>query len=184
MTTTPESPLDLPLLNDSQIPDTLTLVSLIREDLSQSIAQHLTRADEKAYVLMTTISNGAGFYVLALSKNGEYRELEIELHTLLALIHLKQQQYLDQKNYKGENQKAQDDKGAWFSALFTVENDGFISKTEYNYDKPIFTGKTPEEWFTAPETPSEGRAPIWSVEQYLEDLEKFPRDSGIPEWLN
>ena len=37
--------------------------------------------------------------------------------------------------------------------LFTVENDGFISKTTYNYDQPVFLGATPEEWLTIPETP-------------------------------
>lgn len=184
MTTNPESTLDLPLIADAQIPDTLTLISLIREDLSQAMTPLLTRADEKAYVLMTTVSNGAGFFVLARSKSGEYRELHVELNTILHMMHLKDKQYLEQKNYKGEHHHTIENKGAWFSMLFTVENDGFISKTEYNYDKPVFRGATPEEWFTIPENPSEERASIWSAEQYREDLEKFPRDSANPDWLS
>lgn len=184
MTTNPESPLDLPLLADAQIPDTLTLISLIRGDISQALTPLLTRADDKAYVLVTSVSNGAGFFVLARSKSGEYRELNVELTTILHMMHLKEKQYLEQKNYKGEHQHTKETKGAWFSMLFTVENDGFISKTEYNYDKPVFRGANPEEWLTMPETPSEERASIWSIEQYREDLEKFPRDSGTPDWLS
>lgn len=186
MTTNPENPLNLPLLTGPQIPDTLTLISLIREDISQAMSPLLTRADEKAFVLVSSVSNGVVFFALALSKSGEYRELEIELSTMMQMWYLKEQQYNEQKvtHYKGEHQQNQEDKGAWFSMLFTVENDGFISKTAYNYDQPVFLGATPDEWFTIPETPTPERASLWSGEQYLEDLAKFPRESGNPDWLS
>lgn len=183
MTTNPESPADLSMLTKPPVPDTLTLISLIREDISAAISPLLSRADDKAYVLMTLVSNGGGFFAVARDKAGEYRELEFELRTMY-MLDFKEQQYLDQKNYKGEHLQTGEDKGAWFSVLFTVENDGFISKTTYNYDKPVFTGSTPEEWMTAPEVPSEERHPIWTKEQYLEDIEQFPRESALPEWLN
>lgn len=183
MTTNPESPVDLSALTKPQVPDTLTLISLIREDITAAISPLLTRADDKAYVLMTLVSNGGGFFATVRNKSGEYRELDFELKTVF-LIDFKEQQYWEQKNYKGEHPETEADKGAWFSVLFTVENDGFISKTTYNYDKPVFTGSTPEEWLTAPEVPSEERHSLWTKEQYLEDLEKFPRESGIPDWLS
>jgi C1A family cysteine protease len=184
MTTTPDSPLNLPLLTDPQVPDTLTLISLIREEISQAVSPLLTRADEKAFVLVSAVANGVVFFALALSKSGEYRELEIELN-LMQMWHLKEQQYLEQNknHYKGEHQQTKENKGSWFSMLFTIENDGFISKTTYNYDKPVFVGANPEEWLTIPETSTPERASLWSAEQYLEDLEKFPRETGKLDWL-
>lgn len=188
MTTIPDSPLNrsIPLPVEEVIPDTLTLLSLIREDISNAITPSLSRKDEKAYVLVSSVSNGVFLSALALSKTGEYRFVDIELSTMIQMWQLKGQQYKEQaaNNYRGEHQQDAEEKGGWLSMLFTIDNDGFVAKTSYNYDKRIYSGPTPEQWFIAPEEPTEDYKSVWSDEEYLSDLEQFPRVSGKHEWLS
>lgn len=186
MTTNPDNPLNLPVSADNSIPDVLTLLSLIREDINKAIAPQLSRDDEKAFVLVSSVARGIFVSAIAISKAGEHRFVDLELTTVLQMWQLKGQQYLEQQKntYKGEHNQDKDvEKGGWLSIMFHVENDGFMFKTEYNYDKPIYKGATPEEWFIAPETPNEDRISIWSEEEYREDLEMFPRTSGSHDWL-
>jgi hypothetical protein len=186
MTNNPENPLNLPLTADNSVPDVLTLLSLIREDISKAVTPHLSREDEKAFVIVSSVAHGVFVAAIALSKTGEYRFLDLEFTTVMQMWQLKGQQYLEQKNntYKGEHNQDKDvEKGGWLSVIFHVENDGFMFKTEYNYDKPVYKGATPEEWLIAPETPTEDRHSVWSEKEYRDDLEMFPRESGSHDWL-
>lgn len=171
MNTNPSDPNFLPTKADDSVPDALTLLSLVREDLNNAVESALSRADEHAKVIVSSVANGVFIAGIALSKSGEYRFIDLELNTVIQMWQLKEQQYNPEK-------------GGWLSVVFTVENDGFITKTEYNYDKPVFLAPTPEEWYIAPETPSEEHHSVWTLEQYQTDLEKFPRNSGTPEWMN
>lgn len=191
MTINPENPLNLPFVTPDSAPSTLTLLSLIREDINQAIKPFLSRKDEKAWVLVSTVANGVFLSAIALNKAGEYRFVELELNTVIQMWELKNQQYQDSKfqntdekkiSFGSKTKEVKD--GGWLSATFHVENDGFVSKTEYNYDKRVYSGPTPEQWFIAPETPTEDYKSVWSDEEYLNDLERFPRESGKHDWLS
>jgi hypothetical protein len=178
MTINPDNPLNLPFATEATAPSTLTLLSLIREDIARAITPSLSRQDEKAFVLVSCVANGVFVSAIALSKTGEYRFLDLELTSVMQMWELKGQQYAEDK------QKRDGRKEGWLSATFHVDNDGFVSKTEYNYDKRIYSGPTPEQWFIAPEEPTEDYRSVWTDEQYLDDLAMFPRESGKHEWLS
>ncbi|TNG99802.1 hypothetical protein FHQ26_12180 [Testudinibacter sp. TR-2022] len=69
------------------------------------------------------------------------------------------------KDLREEMYSMSSDKGAWFTAYFTVKNNGQF-QTHFEYEeKPEFT-----------------YAP--SKEKYIDDLNKFPREKSlIPQWL-
>lgn len=160
-------PLNLPFLNQPEAPDTLTLLSIIREDISAGLTPLLTRQDEKAFVIVSVVDNGIFVDGLALSKAGEYRTLDFDVNSVREMWMLKQLQYAEQPA---------NEKKAWLSVTFHVENDGFVAKTEYNYDKRVFSGPTtPEEWFVAPENIEGSDRVIWTDDQYAADLALFPR---------
>jgi hypothetical protein len=191
MNMNPDNPLNIPFPTNAAAPSTLTLLSLIREDINRAITPELSRKDEKAWVLVSSVANGVFVSAIALSKTGEYRFVDLELTTVMQMWELKGQQYHDsQKQNTDEKKISFADKGnatndgGWFSVIFHVENDGFVSKTEYNYDKRVYSGGTPEQWFIAPEEPTEDYKSVWSDEEYHQDLAMFPRKSGNPDWLN
>lgn len=170
MTNNPDNSPFLSMPEKEVIPDALTLLAAIRGDLSSAIEKELTHEDSKADVIVSSVANGVFVAAIAESKAGELRFLDLELTTVLEMWQLKQQQYDPAK-------------GGWLSIQFTVGRDGFVEKTAYNYDKRVFSGNTPAEWFIAPETETDDYRSVWTDEQYREDLETFPRTSGSLDWL-
>jgi hypothetical protein len=184
MTINPENPLNLPFKSAPTVPDILTLLSTIRGDIENAVTPELSRNDKNAFVLISSVTNGVFVEVIILSKTGEYRTVEVQINTMMEMYLLKHQQYEQSKvKNKGNEGVQENDVKAWFSITLHVENDGFVSKTEYNYDKPVYKALTPEQWFIAPETPSEYHHPLWTEEQYRADLAEFPRTAGNPDWL-
>jgi hypothetical protein len=105
------------------------------------------------------------------SNEGAYRFGDINPESIYELWQLKNRQY-------------DITKGAWFSLQFRTAADGFVIKTSYNYDKQVFSGNTPEEWYIAPETPTELYKSVWNVIDYQEDMKTFARkEESIPDWL-
>lgn len=154
--------------------DALTLLGVIREDLTHKLSQVLTPNDVSGRILVSVVGNGVYVSALTENKDGKFQVFpEFTPESIYELWQLKQQQYAEAPN-----------KGAWFSVQFKSGNDGFITSTEYNYDKPVYHGFSPDEWFTAPEEVTEDRHAVWEDADYLEDLQTFPRPVElIPTWL-
>lgn len=154
--------------------DALTLLGIIREDLSEKLTQILGHNDVAAHILVSVVGNGVYVSTLTENADGKFQVFpDFTPESIYELWQLKQQHYAETPN-----------KGAWFSVQFTSTNDGFIKSTTYNYDKPVYHGFTPDEWFTAPEEVTEDRKPLWEDSDYLEDLEAFPRPAElVPTWL-
>jgi len=151
--------------------ETLNLLGTIRADLQRQLSKELGEDDARGHVLVSVIENGVFVACILEDKNGEYRYGDITPESVYELWKLKQSQYTPVK-------------GAWFSVEFTSGSDGFIVKTQYNYDKRIYSGDTPENWFVAPETETELYNSPWDVVNYQEDLKLFPRkEADIPDWL-
>jgi hypothetical protein len=152
--------------------DELSLLSTIRQDIQQQLLTVLEATDEKAFVLASVLGDGVYITALVKDQNGKYRFGDITPTSVYQIWQLKKRQYDIHR-------------GAWFSMQFTAANDGFIIKTEYNYDKEVFTARTPENWFVEPETPEEEYKAAWDDESlYTADLNLFPRDEkNIPSWL-
>lgn len=151
--------------------DALTLLGVIRADIQAQLLKVLTSTDERAHVLVSVVKNGVFVSSIIEGKDGKFRFGEITPESIYELYKLKTQQFSAEK-------------GAWFSVQFTTAADGFITQTSYNYDKQIYSGATPEEWYIAPEVETESYNSPWDVVDYKEDIEEFPRkEDAIPEWL-
>lgn len=170
MTNDPHNDQYIPAAHQEEAPNELDLLAEIRGDVSSALLNELTHNDAKAEVLISSVDNGVFVSAIVESKSGEFRFADLTLSSIYQMWQLKKEQYREEK-------------GGWLSVKFTVDADGFVEKTKYNYDKRIYSGNTPEEWFLAPEQPIEGYASVWTDEQYYADLAAYPRNSGPHEWL-
>lgn len=170
MTIDPSNPANLPNIVPEH--DALTLLGIIREDISKAVVPVMTENDKYCYVLVSVIENAVFVSCIIEDKENNHRFGEVELHTVLELWELKKKQ-------------AAPDKGAWFDIQFRAEEDGFITKISYNYDQPVYRGTTPDEWHLAPgEDADEDYQALWTLEQYQAELVDFPRHAeNIPDWL-
>lgn len=170
MNTNPDSLYMPPIIIDEIAPTNTDLLLIVREDIAQGVRPLLTNNDEEARVLISVVGQGVFLAAFATNKQGEHRNLDIPVETVFEMWQLKRGQY-------------EPEKGSWFSAEFTVEPDGFIKKTKYNYDKEVFSSLVgPHMWYTRPEVETEEEKSVWTHDQYKEDLEAFPRPS-TPQWL-
>lgn len=156
------NPDEIPITITTTAPDALELLSIIREDISRGISPLLTRDDKGAKVMVSVVAQGVFLSAIAENKNGEHRFLDIPVNSVMEMFELKKAQYSS-------------DKGGWLSMVLTVENDGFVMKTEYDYDRKIYSGNTPENWYIAPETETEDYKSVWSDEEYFNESIMFPR---------
>lgn len=149
----------------------LDLMEIIRKDLSDKVHPLLDANDEKAHVLVSVVKNGVFVGCIIEDKEGNYRFGKITPTSVYEIWQLKQRQYSPEK-------------GAWFSVQFTINRDGLIIKTDYNYDRAVYRAETPENWYVAPEVETEHYQPVWKEEDYREDVVQFPRNNPLPEWLS
>ena len=149
----------------------LTLIGTVRADLQTHVSQLLTSNDVGAHVIVSVVGNGVFVACIIEDGDGRYRFGDLNPESIYELWQLKTRQY-------------DINKGAWFSVQFRTAADGFVVKTSYNYDKEVFSGSTPEQWYIAPEIPTELYKTVWTVVDYQGDMETFVRkDASVPDWL-
>ena len=192
----PALPDSIPALIDQQI-DPLTLLSLIREGVGSIVTATLNRDDVKANLLFSVVGGNGHITFVVTNRKGERRfihQIPVTQDLLDCFILLKKQ-YNEgkkedkelhklpvKKRRKARHHDEEPKKGTWLSISFTVDPDGFITKTDLNFDKPVFINLDPEKWHVAPET--DDYRPLWTKEQYLKELEMSPRDEEfIPDWF-
>lgn len=151
-------------------------------ELNNVISHLLSRAlregqflpdDARGYVHICVVDNNVWISSIVENQRGEFRfGTNFNPEVVMDAYHMK-------------HRTQAPDTGSWFSVVYTVNVDGTVENVEYNYDKEVFTGDTPEKWFTAPEDDSnpEHHA-LWDHDAYLKDLERHPRsDAHKPVWL-
>lgn len=144
--------------------------NLISRELRES---HFMFDDVRAFVHIAVVDNNVWISSIIEDKNGVFR----------FGTNFNPEIVMDAYHMKHRTQNVED--GSWLSVVYTVVPDGTVVDVSYNYDKEIFTGSTPEEWFTAPEDDSNPEYhQLWEHELYLKDLERHPRsDAKKLSWL-
>ena len=171
MSETPNDTPYVPITIEVIPPNEMELLGIIRDDLSRACTQMMNSDDAHARVLISVVARGVFVAAFATNKKGEHRILDIPVTSVYEMWQLK-------------NTQADPSTGGWISVEFTVENDGFVSKTKYNTDTEVFASSiSPDRWYVAPEEVTETEYPVWSEEQYREELTFYPNHTGFS-WIS